>query len=406
MAVQNQTPVASFTTSGVTTVFPFAFMLLDADDLVVTLDGVTVSSGFGIAGIGAPAGGSVVFTTAPAAGQMLVLRRNIALQRLNDYQRNGDLLAQVLNLDLDRIWQALQGLRLDATRALKLPGGTLTDQTITDDAAGRAGKLVGFDGSGNVTVVEVSTPGALLVSAFIESLLPSANASAARAVLGAVGTSGTDTIAGAKTFSSPVTIPDGVNPEHAASVGQLAVEAADRDAAIAAALALALLPQTLAPTLFVGSASVSLSGSNVDFTAIPSWVKRVTITLSGASTNGTVVPFIQLGTGAGPTWDTTSTYKGSGFGGSTGASPGVNNNTTGFNLKFSSGAADLWHATIILTRHGPASNTWSLLSVGSNETAVWTAGGGSKALSAPLTSVRLSCGANTFDAGTASIAWE
>lgn len=226
MAVQNQTPVASFTTSGVTTIFPYAFMLLDADDLVVTLDGVTVSSGFSIAGIGAPAGGSVVFTSPPSAGQLLVLRRNIALQRLNDYQRNGDLLAQVLNLDLDRIWQALQGLRQDSTRALKLPEDTLTDQTITDDAAARAGKLVGFDGSGNVVAVEVSTPGALLVSAFIETLLPAASAAAARAILGAVGTSGAESIAGAKTYTSPVTIPDGTDPAHAASVGQVSTAAA------------------------------------------------------------------------------------------------------------------------------------------------------------------------------------
>ena len=226
MAVQNQTPVASFTTSGVTTIFPYAFMLLDADDLVITLDGVTVSSGFSIAGIGAPAGGSVVFTAPPSAGQMLVLRRNIALQRLNDYQRNGDLLAQVLNLDLDRIWQALQGLRQDSTRALKLPEDTLTDQTITDDAAARAGKLVGFDGSGNVVAVEVSTPGALLVSAFIETLLPAASAAAARAILGAVGISGAETISGAKTYASPVTIPDGTDPAHAASVGQVSTAAA------------------------------------------------------------------------------------------------------------------------------------------------------------------------------------
>lgn len=404
MAVQNQTPVASFTTSGVTTVFPFAFMLLDADDLVVTLDGVTVSSGFGIAGIGAPAGGSVVFTTAPAAGQMLVLRRNIALQRLNDYQRNGDLLAQVLNLDLDRIWQALQGLRLDATRALKLPEDTLTDQTITDDAAGRAGKLVGFDGSGNVTVVEVSTPGALLVSAFIESLLPSANAAAARAVLGAVGTSGTDTIAGAKTFISPVTIPDGVNPEHAASVGQLADEAAARDVAIAAALSLALLPNTLAPTLLVAGTSVVASGTAVDFTGIPSWARRVTILFAGLSGSGTSNFMVQLGDSGGIE---TTGYAGVAV--RDGASGNVYTAafSAGFLMRDQVSAANNYIGRMVLERI--TGNTW--IASGSNTRAASDESAymnGSKTLSDSLTQVRITTvgGADTFDAGTINILYE
>lgn len=398
MAVQNQTPVASFTTSGVTTVFPFAFMLLDADDLVVTLDGVTVSSGFSIAGIGAPAGGSVVFTTAPAAGQMLVLRRNIALQRLNDYQRNGDLLAQVLNLDLDRIWQALQGLRLDATRALKLPEDTLTDQTITDDAAGRAGKLVGFDGSGNVTVVEVSTPGALLVSAFIESLLPSANAAAARAVLGAVGTSGTDTIAGAKTFSSPVTIPDGVNPEHAASVGQLADEAADRDAAIAAALALALLPQTLAPTLFVETTPKALTGvASVQWTAIPSWVRQIVIAISGQSGTSTGVGAVRIGTGG--------AAETAGYGGAAAvvfASTAGGNNSTFWRLTDTAVAASAHSHIVTISR--VAGNTWVYSTTGALDGgggAVF--GGGAKTLAGALDMVQLIMTAGNFDAGTATL---
>lgn len=285
MAVQNQTPVASFTTSGVTTVFPFAFMLLDTDDLSVTLDGAVVSSGFSVSGIGEPAGGSVVFTTAPSAGQLLVLRRNIALQRLNDYQRNGDLLAQVLNLDLDRIWQALQGLRQDATRAIKLPDDTLTDQIIADDATARAGKVVGFDSSGNAVAVDVFAPDALLVSTFIETLLPAANAAAARTILGAVGTTGAETIAGTKTFVSSPIVPTATTSTQAANKGQV-------DSAVA--------PATLAPTLFVETAYLTLATKSSVSWEIPSWARNIRIAVLGASGGSTGVCAVRIGAGGSP----------------------------------------------------------------------------------------------------------
>ncbi|WP_020163797.1 hypothetical protein [Methyloversatilis discipulorum] len=390
MAVQNQTPVASFTTSGVTTAFPFAFMLLDADDLVVTLDGVTVSSGFSIAGIGAPAGGSAVFASPPSAGQLLVLRRNIALQRLNDYQRNGDLLAQVLNLDLDRIWQALQGLRQDATRALKLPDGTLTDQTIPDDAAARAGKLVGFDSSGNVAAVEVSTPGALLVSAFIETLLPSANAAAARSVFGAVGTSGADTIDGAKTFTSPLTIPDGTDPSHAASVGQIQDEEAARDVAIAAAID----PVTLAPTLLVRGTITATSGASLDaLSAVPSWATEIIISFHGVSTNGTSPITVRAAVGGAAV---SSGYQGSVN------EPGTAtvNLSSGFQIGNNNTAAAVWHGVLRLVR-GEA-NRWAATSgLGRSDTAAFRSMAGSVALSGTLTgfSITTNGGADNFDAG-------
>ena len=36
-----------------------------------------------------------------------------------------------------------------------------------------------------------------------------------------------------------------------------------------------------------GTAQASTSGTSIDFTGIPSWVKRITIMLSGVSTSGT-----------------------------------------------------------------------------------------------------------------------
>jgi hypothetical protein len=47
------------------------------------------------------------------------------------------------------------------------------------------------------------------------------------------------------------------------------------------------------------TAKASTSGTTVEFTGIPSWAKRITVMLSGVSTNGSSSPQIQVGTSSG-----------------------------------------------------------------------------------------------------------
>ena len=46
------------------------------------------------------------------------------------------------------------------------------------------------------------------------------------------------------------------------------------------------------------TAQASTSGTFVDFTGIPSWVRRITVMFNGVSTNGSSLPIIQLGAGS------------------------------------------------------------------------------------------------------------
>ena len=62
--------------------------------------------------------------------------------------------------------------------------------------------------------------------------------------------------------------------------------------------------------LVSGTSQASTSGTSIDFTSIPSWVKRITVMFNGVSTNGTSNLQIQLGTGATPTYTVTG-YLGS-----------------------------------------------------------------------------------------------
>ena len=60
---------------------------------------------------------------------------------------------------------------------------------------------------------------------------------------------------------------------------------------------------TLAP-IVSGTAVASTSGTSIDFTGIPSWVKRITVMLNGVSTSGTSIVQVQIGSGS----PTTSGY--------------------------------------------------------------------------------------------------
>lgn len=51
--------------------------------------------------------------------------------------------------------------------------------------------------------------------------------------------------------------------------------------------------------LVLGTSQASTSGTTVDFTDIPSWVKRVTVMFNGVSTSGTSLPIVRVGTSSG-----------------------------------------------------------------------------------------------------------
>ncbi|MDX5995449.1 phage tail fiber domain-containing protein, partial [Ectopseudomonas alcaliphila] len=116
MAVPQQQPFVEYASNGIATVFAIPFRLIRDDDLGVYLDGVELTSGFVISNVGSDIG-QISFAVAPPSG-VLALRREVPLERSTDYQDNGDLLAETINLDFDRLWCALQDMNYDLRRAL------------------------------------------------------------------------------------------------------------------------------------------------------------------------------------------------------------------------------------------------------------------------------------------------
>ncbi|MDV0589476.1 phage tail fiber protein [Raoultella ornithinolytica] len=108
MSVPNQTPYNIYTANGLTTVFAYEFYLISASDIQVTINGSEVTSGYTVSGVGNTGGGEVTFLTAPANGATVIFERVTPTYRLTDYQDNGDLLADTVNKDFDRLWMAIQ----------------------------------------------------------------------------------------------------------------------------------------------------------------------------------------------------------------------------------------------------------------------------------------------------------
>ena len=149
-----------------------------------------------------------------------------------------------------------------------------------------------------------------------------------------------------------------------------------------------------------GTAVASTSGTSIDFTGIPSWVKRITVMYAGVSTNGNSNWTLQLGDAGG--FETTG-YSGSceyledNAGGTT--------FSTSFLTAISWSSAYACSGTVVLTN--VSGNTWvenGVISTGVTSAALSS---GSKTLSDVLTQIRISSATpDTFDAGSINILYE
>lgn len=152
--------------------------------------------------------------------------------------------------------------------------------------------------------------------------------------------------------------------------------------------------------LISGTAVASTSGTSIDFTGIPSWVKRITVMFSGVSTNGSSIPQIQIGSGSVTTTGYTSNCWVSNISNST--------STSGLIISGASAAGYSYNGIYTLTLLNASSNLWAgSVAMGVN-TQGSSVGGGNITLSGALDRVRITTvnGTDTFDAGSVNIMYE
>lgn len=125
MAVTEQNPRNISTAAAGATVFPYDFKILDKADLLVQIDGVVkvVDVDFTITGVGLDGGGSFTLVSPLVGGETVMRKRNMRLERLNDWQSLGDLRSQTLNNDQDAPVMMLQQVAEEVGRSLRLGQG-------------------------------------------------------------------------------------------------------------------------------------------------------------------------------------------------------------------------------------------------------------------------------------------
>ena len=151
-----------------------------------------------------------------------------------------------------------------------------------------------------------------------------------------------------------------------------------------------------------GTAVASTSGTSIDFTGIPSWVKRVTVMFNGVSLSGTSSLLVQIGNSTPTTsgYSSVTTYN-------TGAAVGIITSTAGFVIQAGAAAYSTVGSLVISNISG---NIWTANGVLANTLSIPfnINSSGIVTLGAVLDRVRITTvnGTDTFDAGSINILYE
>jgi hypothetical protein len=152
-----------------------------------------------------------------------------------------------------------------------------------------------------------------------------------------------------------------------------------------------------------GTAVASTSGTSIDFTSIPSWVKRVTVLFNDVSLSSTADLLVQIGTSSGVV--TTGYASASSYSG-TAVDAGAATSTTGYIVRAGAAGVGIGGSMVLNNISG---NIWIASFAGgrTDATASAVTAGGTKTLDAVLDRVRItSTSTDTFDAGSLNIMYE
>lgn len=401
MTVSTTTSRIGYNGNGVTTIFAVPFRFLKNTDLIVTLVDASLNqyvkvlnTDYTVTGAGDDAGGSITMVVAPATGQQLIIVREVPLTQETDYITGDPFPAETHERALDKLTMITQRLDTLIDRSIKISDADLAVTNTVLPAPSPGSSLI-WNPTGTALVNGVPVEGTLAISPYMEVVLGSADAAEARtnlqvaAEVDTVLMTGNQTIAGIKTFSSSPVVPTATTSGQAANKGQM-------DTAVAASV----VPATLAPTLFVETTPKPLNTlAAVEWAGIPSWVRRITIAVSGQSGSSTGVAAVRIGTGGAA--ETTGYDGAASF---CGTATAIGTNTTFWRLTDTAVASSSHNHVIIISK--VTGNTWVYSSVGSVAAAGTVQAGGSKTLAGALDMVQLIMTSGTFDGGTATLYYE
>lgn len=158
--------------------------------------------------------------------------------------------------------------------------------------------------------------------------------------------------------------------------------------------------QTVTDTnLTRGTAVATTSGTSIDFTSLPTGIRRITLLMDDVSTNGTSRVCVRIGTGG--------TVETSGYTGSIRQDASSQSMDTSFEFDIGSNASATREVTMFL--HNIDGNTWMMSSLcgrGDGTAAAYAAGRIALSGTLDIVSITTFNGTDTFDGGTANIIYE
>jgi hypothetical protein len=173
--------------------------------------------------------------------------------------------------------------------------------------------------------------------------------------------------------------------------------------AVAGSTTQTLVPATGTLAPLISGTAVTASGTSVDFTDIPSWVKRITVMLSGVSTNGTSPIICRIGSGGSVS---TSGYVGNRATITNASSVSIIDVSTALHISSSPTTTAQCAATVVWLK--VTGNTWVGTSSSRDAGTVTSTCNSTLDLAGALDIVRVTTnnGTDTFDAGTINILYE
>jgi hypothetical protein len=132
MTVQVQNPRISYTANGVSTTYTYPFRIIDADDLLVYIDGVEQTTGYTVNNVNAAVGGEVEFSVAPADQTTVSLVRAVERKRETDYLYGGALDSETLDNDFDRVVMMVQDIESGVLLLSSMGVWDATDKRISN----------------------------------------------------------------------------------------------------------------------------------------------------------------------------------------------------------------------------------------------------------------------------------
>lgn len=156
--------------------------------------------------------------------------------------------------------------------------------------------------------------------------------------------------------------------------------------------------------MVLGTVQASTSGTTIDFTSIPSWAKKITVSYESVSTDGTSDLLLRIGDSGGVE---ATGYNASGTRIIEASAVIGSTSSVGFPINVATIAAQNVSGSITITLLNSATNLWACGGVGREATGATLQTGGSKALSAALDRLQITtASADTFDGGSINILYE